>query len=70
MIGDDVGDEAALQAADALSGMGLKVAGEHFARREADFAGVKEVRTWLGDLSERLQRERANRTAPARVEQP
>ena len=70
MIGDDVGDEAALKAADALSGMGLKVAGEHFARREADFAGVKEVRTWLGDLSERLQRERANGTAPARVEQP
>jgi trehalose 6-phosphate phosphatase len=54
MIGDDVGDETALKAADALSGMGLKVAGEHFSLDEADFGGVQEVRTWLGLLAERL----------------
>jgi trehalose 6-phosphate phosphatase len=57
MIGDDVGDETALKAADALSGVGLKVAGEHFSRDEADFGGVQEVRTWLGLLAERLGQE-------------
>jgi trehalose 6-phosphate phosphatase len=67
MIGDDVGDETALKAADALSGMGLKVAGEHFAPDEADFGGVQEVRTWLALLAERLgQKPTANWPARAR----
>jgi hypothetical protein len=35
--------------------MGLKVAGEHFSAREADFGGVQEVRTWLALLAERLR---------------
>ena len=56
MIGDDVGDESALEAADALGGMGLKVAGEHFSRAEADFGGVQDVRSWLALLAERLGR--------------
>jgi trehalose 6-phosphate phosphatase len=59
MIGDDVGDETALEAAEALSGMGLMVAGEHFAMAEADFGGVTEVRRWLGLLAERLGRKPA-----------
>jgi trehalose 6-phosphate phosphatase len=65
MIGDDVGDETALAAADALSGMGLKVAGEHFASAQADFAGVGEVRRWLGLLAERLQGKPARLVVPA-----
>ncbi len=60
MIGDDVGDETALAAAEALSGMGLKVAGEHFATAEADFGGVGEVRSWLAQLAERLGRSPAD----------
>ena len=59
MIGDDVGDETALEAAEALSGMGLMVAGEHFALAEADFGGVSEVRRWLALLAERLGRKPA-----------
>ena len=69
MIGDDVGDETALAAADALSGMGLKVAGEHFASAEADFAGVGEVRRWLGLLAERLQGKPARWVVPADAQQ-
>jgi trehalose 6-phosphate phosphatase len=65
MIGDDVGDESALKAADALSGMGLKVAGEHFSRDEADFGGVQEVRTWLGLLAERLGKKPGANQSPA-----
>src|SRR5215510_14641167 len=56
MIGDDVGDETALSAAEAMNGMGLKVAGEHFTQREADFGGVSQVRQWLALLAERLAR--------------
>jgi trehalose 6-phosphate phosphatase len=59
MIGDDVGDETALEAAEALGGMGLMVAGEHFALAEADFGGVSEVRRWLALLAERLGRKPA-----------
>jgi trehalose 6-phosphate phosphatase len=54
MIGDDVGDESAFAAAERLGGVGLRVAGEHFSLREADFAGVESVRAWLRVLSERL----------------
>ena len=56
MIGDDVGDETALKAAEALRGMGLKVAGEHFTLAEADFSGVSEVLSWLGELAARLRK--------------
>jgi trehalose 6-phosphate phosphatase len=55
MVGDDVGDETALAAADALGGMGLRVAGEHFSTAESDFSGVNDVRRWLGLLAERLR---------------
>lgn len=61
MIGDDVGDESALQLAEKLGGVGLRVAGEHFSQAEADFDGVDSVRAWLGELARRL--ERTTRTA-------
>jgi len=67
MIGDDVGDETALKAADALGGMGLKVAGEHFTPAEADFGGVQEVRTWLGLLAERLGQHPGVSRSPTRA---
>lgn len=50
MIGDDHGDEPALEAAENLGGLGLKVAGEHFSRESADFANPARVRSWLGSL--------------------
>jgi trehalose 6-phosphate phosphatase len=62
MIGDDVGDESALQLAEKLGGLGLRVAGEHFSRAEADFDGADSVRVWLADLAARF--EEATRPAP------
>jgi trehalose 6-phosphate phosphatase len=56
MIGDDVSDESALEAAARLGGLGLKVAGEHFAKETAHFEGPAHVRAWLRDLAERLDR--------------
>jgi trehalose 6-phosphate phosphatase len=56
MIGDDLPDEAALAAAVNLGGTALKVAGEHFAGGESDFAGPKQVRRWLEDLAMVLER--------------
>jgi len=53
MIGDDLPDVPALDAAVRLGGAGLRVAGEHFSRAEADFATTAEVRAWLGSLTER-----------------
>jgi trehalose 6-phosphate phosphatase len=50
MIGDDHGDEPALEAAENLGGIGLKVAGEHFSRDGADFASPARVRSWLAGL--------------------
>lgn len=47
MIGDDVTDISALEAAARLGGSGLKVAGELFSATEADFAGPAAVRAWL-----------------------
>jgi len=55
MIGDDVGDESALQLAEKLGGVGLRVAGEHFSQAEADFDGVESVRAWLAELASRLE---------------
>ncbi|MDX2201617.1 MAG: trehalose-phosphatase [Hyphomicrobiaceae bacterium] len=56
MIGDDVPDVPALEAAIRLGGSGLRVAGEHFSPAEADFMGPVEVRAWLRALSEGLAR--------------
>jgi trehalose 6-phosphate phosphatase len=50
MIGDDHGDEPAMEAAENLGGLGLKVAGEHFSRNGADFASPSRVRSWLAHL--------------------
>lgn len=52
MLGDDQGDEPALEAAESLGGIGLKVAGEHFSREGADFAGPASVRSWLTSLGQ------------------
>jgi trehalose 6-phosphate phosphatase len=54
MIGDDVGDESAFQAAEHLGGVGLRVAGEHFRPEASDFGGVADVRAWLEALAEAL----------------
>ena len=50
MIGDDVGDESAFEAAERLGGVGLRVAGEHFSAEVSDFGGVADVRAWLEAL--------------------
>jgi len=49
MIGDDVGDVPALEAAFRLGGTGLRVAGEQF-RDEAEFSGPADVINWLQRL--------------------
>lgn len=54
MIGDDLPDLSAMEAAVRLGGSGLKVAGEQFSAIEADFAGPAEVRTWLRAMTTRL----------------
>lgn len=54
MIGDDATDETALAAAARLSGLGLRVAGEHFGAR-AELAGPPDVRAWLTQLAQRLE---------------
>ena len=54
MIGDDVGDESAFQAAEHLGGVGLRVAGEHFRPEASDFGGVADVRAWLEALAAAL----------------
>jgi trehalose 6-phosphate phosphatase len=54
MIGDDIPDLSALEAAGRLGGRGLKVAGEQFSRTEAEFSGPAEVRAWLMSLAEKL----------------
>ena len=50
MIGDDLPDETALEAAERLGGRGLRVAGEHF-NQGADFNGPAEVRAWLASVA-------------------
>ena len=54
MIGDDSPDVPAFEAAVRLGGRGLKVAGEHFSRAEADFASPADVRAWLKAVAEAL----------------
>jgi trehalose 6-phosphate phosphatase len=55
MIGDDVGDESALVAAERLGGLGLRVAGEHFSRSASTFDGVDGVHEWLSAFAQRLE---------------
>ncbi len=54
VIGDDLPDLSAFDAAVCLGGKGLKVAGEQFSPTEADFASPAEVRAWLETLAENL----------------
>lgn len=55
MIGDDSPDEAALETAKHLGGLGLQVRGEHFKKGAIDFRSPKHVRRWLQDLAEVLE---------------
>jgi trehalose 6-phosphate phosphatase len=50
VIGDDVTDEASIDAANAFGGSGLRVAGDHFPQSQADFKSPAEVRAWLQSL--------------------
>ena len=59
MIGDDVPDELALEAAIRQGGLGLRVAGEHF-REQADFTNPSDVRTWLAALADKLEADPGN----------
>jgi trehalose 6-phosphate phosphatase len=52
MIGDDAADAPAIDAVRALGGLGLRVAGEHFAPADADFSGPAGVRAWLRALAD------------------
>jgi trehalose 6-phosphate phosphatase len=63
MIGDDVGDESAFQAAERLGGVGLRVAGEHFSAEASDFGGVTDVLAWLESLAEALAPRKTAATA-------
>jgi trehalose 6-phosphate phosphatase len=51
MIGDDVGDISAFNAARRNGGAGLTVAGEHFPSASSHFEGPAAVRTWLDQIS-------------------
>jgi trehalose 6-phosphate phosphatase len=55
MIGDDVSDESAFEAAIRLGGLALRVTGEHFRTQASDFNGPAHVRAWLAALVERLE---------------
>ena len=54
MIGDDSGDVVAFEAAEAMGGRGLRVAGEFFSSGDAHFSGTAAVRQWLEQLSGRI----------------
>ncbi|MFT3731262.1 MAG: trehalose-phosphatase [Hyphomicrobium sp.] len=51
MVGDDISDLDAFQAAEELRGFGLKVAGENFSADEASFQGPADVLGWLRRLA-------------------
>lgn len=53
MVGDDISDVDAFQAAEDLSGFGLRVAGENFVKDEASFQGPTDVLSWLQVLARR-----------------
>jgi trehalose 6-phosphate phosphatase len=54
MIGDDMGDVPAIAMAQRLGGVGLRVAGEHFGRRDVEFQSPSSVIAWLQVLADRL----------------
>jgi trehalose 6-phosphate phosphatase len=54
MVGDDVPDHTALEAAIRNGGFGRRVAGEHFSRDGADFEGPSQVRNWLATIAAKL----------------
>lgn len=54
MIGDDISDQSAFEVAIRLGGLGLKVAGELYAREQADFEDPVHVLAWLSALAERI----------------
>jgi trehalose 6-phosphate phosphatase len=51
MVGDDIADVDAFQAAEDLGGFGLKVAGENFSESESSFYGPSEVLDWLQKIA-------------------
>jgi trehalose 6-phosphate phosphatase len=53
-IGDDMGDVPAIAMAQRLGGVGLRVGGEHFGRRDVEFPGPSSVIAWLQVLADRL----------------
>jgi len=55
VIGDDFTDLSCFEAAEALGGRGLRVAGEFFGPSVADFSGPAEVRQFLSEWSNRLE---------------
>lgn len=55
MIGDDLPDEAALEVATRLGGLGLRVKGEHFERGAISFHDPAHVRRWLDQLADTLE---------------
>ncbi len=58
MIGDDAGDLSALRAAEALGGAGLRVGGEFFESRSAEFQGTAAVRQWLAQVADQFEERR------------
>lgn len=64
MIGDDLTDQSALEAARRLGGKGFRVAGEHFSAAEAEFASPADVARWLAAFARRLDARRQE-TSPA-----
>ncbi len=56
MIGDDVTDRSAFEAAELFGGHGLRVAGEYFQREDADFDSPGHVLEWLAQFVDDLGR--------------
>lgn len=54
MIGDDISDITAIDAACRLGGRGMRVAGGFVGPDEADFKNPAHVRSWLANFAERL----------------
>jgi trehalose 6-phosphate phosphatase len=55
MIGDDQTDEASISLATSMGGTGLKVCGEHFGTGECHFDNPAHVRSWLGQVIQRIE---------------
>ena len=66
MIGDDMGDIPAFAAAHRLGGAGLRVAGEHFGRKNVELKNPKRVFAWLIELADRIDTQKSEtKSAPA-----